>query len=118
MTVVKQKVELQKPTYVKYSEAKPGQTLVVGTFLGTKMVKPYKPTNKDGSVNPDVPSHSFETDEGEVRLNSATSLNRLLAQIEPGTPVDITFLGKEKKKSKDGDVYSENTFEVSILVEQ
>ncbi len=111
MTVVKQKVELPRATYVKYSEAKPGQTLVQGTFLGTRMVDNYDKDDK-------VPSHSFETDDGTVILNSASSLDRLLATVDAGTPLEITFLGKEKKKNKAGKSYSQNSFEVNVLVQE
>jgi hypothetical protein len=111
MTVIRQKVELPKAKYIKYSEAKVGQTLVLGTFLGTKMVPNF---DKDA----EVPSHTFETDEGTVILNSASSLDRLLTTVEPGTPLEITFLGKEKKKNKTGKSYSQNAFEVNILVEE
>ena len=110
-TINKVKVELAKAKYVKYSEAKPGQTLVQGTFLGTKMVPNY---DKDA----EVPSHSFETDDGTVILNSASSLDRLLATVEPGSPLEITFLGKEKKKNKAGKSYSQNSFEVNLLVQE
>ena len=111
MTVIKQKVELSKAKFVKYSEAKPGQTLVQGIFLGTKMVDNYDKDDK-------VPSHAFQTDEGTVILNSACSLNRLLNIVEPGTALEITYLGKEKKKNKAGKSYSQNAFEVNVLVSE
>ena len=111
MTTIKQKVSLGTgPKYVKYSEAKPGETLVVGTYKGTRMVPNF---NKDG----EVPSHTFETEEGTVVLNSASELNKLLATVEAGTEVDVTFLGTEKLKNKKGQPYKANKFEVSILVE-
>lgn len=112
MTIVKQKVELPRANYVKYSEAKPGQTLVVGKFLGTKMVTKYNTTTGET-----VPSHTFDADGEIIILNSAAGLDRLLATVEPGTLLDITFLGKESKVSKEGKKYKQNVFEVSVLSE-
>lgn len=110
MTTIKKKIELPKATYVKYSESKPGQTLVTGTFVGTTSVQKY-----NGGPDEFVPSHVFATDKGDVILNSASSLDRLLAIVEPGTPLSVTFLGKEKKKSKEGKAYTQNMFEVNEL---
>lgn len=115
MTIVKQKVELPKPIYIGYKEAKPGQVLVSGTFVGTKMVKPYQPIKADGTPAEDVPSHVFDTDTGDTRLNSATNLNRLLELIEPGTPLEVIYLGRTAKTSKDGMKYKQIDFEVNIL---
>jgi hypothetical protein len=110
MTVIKTKVALPRPTYVKYSEAKQGQTLVVGTFLGSKLVPNF---NKDG----EVPAHQFETDEGLTILNSASDLNKQLEQVTEGQVVEVVFLGTEKLKNKKGQPYKANKFEVSILKE-
>ena len=108
---VKTKIETPKAKYIKYSEAKKGDILVVGEFLGTKEVDNY---NKDGKV----PSHSFKTDEGLVVLNSSKSLDRILAGLEAGLVLEVTFQGKTNKVSKDGKKYRQNEFEVSILEEQ
>jgi len=113
-TVTKKKlVAADTVKYVKYSEAKPGQTLVVGKFLGTKQVKKFN--GKEGET---VPLHTFNTDEGEIALNSASSLNRILDGVEPGTTLEVVFLGKESKQNKDGIKYRENTFEVNELTEE
>ena len=108
-TITKVKVSTSKATYVKYSDAKPGDTLVIGTYIGTKMVPNF---NKDG----EVPSHQFETDAGLTILNSASELNKLLEQVEEGSEVDVTFLGTEKLKNKKGQPYKANKFEVNLLI--
>lgn len=110
MTTVKRKLELPKPTYVKYSELKSGMIAVQGTFVGTTEVDKY-----NGKPGEKVPCHVFETDKGEVRLNSAKSLDRILETADPGMPLRVTFLGKEKKKSKEGMAYSQNNFQVDEL---
>jgi len=112
MTIVKQKIEVQseKPTYVKYTEAKPGQTLVVGNLTEIRMVDNF---NKDGKV----PSFVFQTDTGTTILNSATDLNKQLEQVEIGSAVEVVFLGAEKLKNKKGQPYKLNKFEVSLLQE-
>ena len=110
MTTIKRKIELPKPTYVKYSELKPWQIAVQGTFIGTTEVNKY-----NGKPGEKVPCHVFDTDNGEVRLNSAKSLDRILETVDSGLPIRVTFLGKEKKKSKDGMNYTQNNFEVSEL---
>ena len=106
--VIKRKIELPKRTFVKYSESKPGQTLVVGEFLGSQSVQNYQKTME-------VPLHVFNTDSGEVCLNSSRELDNLLQQVEIGQIVDVTFLGKEKIKNKAGLTLTQNKFEVSIL---
>jgi len=107
MTVIKRKIESTPLKYVKYSEAKQGDTLVIGDYLGSPMVDNYDKTDK-------VPQHQFNTDEGLVALNSAGQLNYLLKKVEVGQTVEIIFLGKEKT-TINGKKVSVNNFEVSIL---
>lgn len=111
MTVIKTKVVPPKPTYVKYSEAQPGQTLVLGTFEGSKLVPNF---NRDG----EVPAHYFNTDDGTVVLNSASDLNKQLQHVDEGDVVEIVFLGAEKLKNQKGQPYKLNKFEVSKLTKE
>jgi len=111
-TLVKKKIGSGSVRYVKYSEAKPGDTLVVGTFQGTELVPSYDKKSE-------VPIHTFVTEDEEiVKLNSAGQLNKLLSMVQPGTTLEVTFLGKEKFKSKDGRTLYANQFEVNELVEE
>lgn len=112
MTIVKRKIEAsQTKKYVKYSELKPGATVVVGQYIGSPMVPNYA---KDG----EVPEHQFQTDEGITALNSAGQLNYLLTKIELGSVVEIIYLGKESITRKNGQKTKANQFEVSILEEE
>jgi len=120
--LVKKKVELPASAikYVKYSECKPGDTLVVGKYLESKMVPNF---NKDG----EVPLHLFEDfyTKGTLALNSSAELNRILenkhfdtskfADVKVGSWYEITYLGKEKGKTKDGKSYMSHTFQVDPL---
>lgn len=112
MNYVKIKTQLPKSVkYVKVSEAKPGDTLVLGSYIGAKQVDNY---NKDGKVN----LHSFETDDGVTNLNGSTLLDRLLAEHTPGDVIEVVFTGKENKTNKEGKKYKQNQFEVSKLVNE
>ena len=96
--------------YVKYSEAKPGDVLVIGTFQGTEQVPAYDP--KQGLV----PQHSFvDEDEQIVKLNSAGQLNYALKNATPGQMIEVIYLGKEKVKTKTGRLVEANQFEVNAL---
>ncbi len=113
MTIVKKKLSASAVKYVKYSEAKPGDTLALGTFKGTELVKAYDPKQ------PDVPQHTIIDEDGnEVKLNSAGQLNYILRNVQPGTPIEVVYLGKEKIKSKTGRVVEANQFEVNELLEE
>ena len=109
-TFVKQKVSIASNVrYVKYSEAKPGDVIAVGIFKGTEQVPSY-----DKSTT--VPLHSIVSEDGEIiKLNSAGQLNKIFSLVQPETLVEVTFLGKEKFKSKDGRVLTANQFDVSQL---
>ena len=112
MTVVKKKLSASSVKYVKYSEAKPGDTLAIGTFKGTELVKAYDPKQ------PDVPQHTVVDEDGtELKLNSAGQLNYILKNVDPGTVIVVVYLGKEKIKSKTGRVVEANQFEVNELCE-
>ncbi len=112
MTVVRKKVGSSGAVrFVKFSESKPGDVLVTGTFQGTQLVDSF-----DGSKK--VPLHTFLTEDGEtVKLNSAGQLDKNLENVTPGSVLEITFLGKESFKSKDGRKLTANQFEVHELVE-
>lgn len=112
MTVVKKKLGASVK-YVKYSEASPGQTLAIGTFKGTELVKAYDPKQ------PDVPQHTIIDEDGqEIKLNSAGQLNHILRGVSPGTTIEVVYLGKEKIKSKTGRVVEANQFEVNELCDE
>jgi hypothetical protein len=112
MTVVKKKLSASVK-YVKYSAAKPGETVALGVFKGTELVPAFDPTA------PHVPQHTIIDEDGtEVKLNSAGQLNHILKSVEPGTPIEVVYLGKEKIKSKTGRVVEANQFEVNELVDE
>jgi hypothetical protein len=112
MTIVKRKVESTPKKYVKYSELKPGATVVVGNYLGSPLVPNFA---KDG----EVPEHQFQDEDGNITaLNSAGQLNFLLAKVEIGSLVEVLYLGKESITRKNGQKTKANQFEVSILEEQ
>jgi hypothetical protein len=97
MTVIKKKIGGGSVRYVKYSEAKPGDVLAIGNFIGTELVKAYDPKQ------PDVPQHTILDEEGtSLKLNSAGQLNFLLKSVEAGTLIEVEA----------------NQFEVSELVEE
>lgn len=111
MTTVRIKAE--KPgaiKFVKISEAKPGDILVLGELVSSEDVPNF---NKDGTVK----LHKFNTDTGLVGLNGSRLLDGLLDQFEIGDTIEITFLGKEPGVSKDGKKFRRNTFEVVKLTE-
>lgn len=111
MTVVKRKIS-SVVKYVKYSEAKPGETVALGVFKGTDLVKAYDPKQ------PDVPQHTIIDEDGlELKLNSAGQLNHILRGVTPGTTIEVVYLGKEKIKSKTGRIVEANQFEVNELVD-
>lgn len=112
MTVVKKKLGASVK-FVKYSAASPGETLALGVFKGTELVKAYDPKQ------PDVPQHTIVDEEGqEIKLNSAGQLNHILRGVSPGTTIEIVYLGKEKIKAKNGRTVEANQFEVNELVEE
>lgn len=112
MTVVKKKVEAPKTRFVKISEHKAGDSVVVGTYLGAKEVDNF---NKDGKTN----LHLFADEDGlEVGINGTTLLDKLLSQVQIDDMVEITFLGKVPGVSKDGKKFKRNDFEVNVLVEE
>ena len=109
MTIVRVRAELPKPIkYVKISEYKPGDILVLGSLVSTEEVDNF---NKDGKVN----LHKFETDEGVVGLNGSRVLDQLIGQFEYGSVLEITYTGKEPGVSKDGKKFKRNTFVVDQL---
>ena len=108
MSVNKIKLEAARPSYVKISEHKPGDTLVIGDYLGMKIVPGF---NGEGTAS----LHSFNTDGGEVRLNGNRTLDSILGTVEAGTTIEIVYTGKEPGVSKDGKKFKRNTFEVSKL---
>lgn len=110
MTVVKRKVQSAPIKYVKYSEAKPGDVLVLGNYVGSPMVLNF---NKDK----EVPQHQFQDEEGNTTaLNSAGQLDYLMKKVEVGSVVEVVFLGQEALTIK-GKKVKANQFEVSILGE-
>jgi len=112
MTVIKKKLGSGLTKFVKYSSLNQGDLVVLGKFLGTDEVPRYKAKPKD----PLVPQHKFEDEEGNiVVLNSAAKLDKILSRVEPGTTLEVVFLGKEEYKDKTGQTLSSNTFEVSEL---
>lgn len=111
MTIIRQKAE--KPgaiKFVKISEAKPGDVLVLGELVSTEQVPNF---NKDGEVS----LHKFNTDTGLVGLNGSKLLDGLLGQFEVGDTIEVVYLGKEPGVSKDGKKFKRNTFEVVKLTE-
>lgn len=112
MTVVKKKLG-GSVKYVKYSAAAPGETIALGVYKGTELVKAYDPKQ------PDVPQHTVVDEDGqEIKLNSAGQLNHILRGVSPGTTIEVVYLGKEKIKSKTGRVVEANQFEVNELVDE
>lgn len=112
MTIVKKKLGASVK-YVKYSAAAPGETLALGVYKGTELVKAYDPKQ------PDVPQHTVIDEDGtEVKLNSAGQLNHILRGVSPGTTIEVVYLGKEKIKSKTGRTVEANQFEVNELVDE
>lgn len=110
MTIVKRKVQSAPIKYVKYSEAKAGDTLVIGNYVGSPLVLNF---NKDK----EVPQHQFQDDEGNtVALNSAGQLDYLMKKVEIGSLVEVLFLGQEALTIK-GKKVKANQFEVSVLEE-
>ena len=108
----KTKIELPgKVTYVKMSEKKAGETIVIGSYLGAKSQPNF---NNDGMQT----VHSFSTEEGEVRLNGSRLLDTLLGQVNAGDVLEVVFTGKEPGVSKDGKKFKRNTFEVLKLEEK
>ncbi len=113
MTVLKKKLGTGTVKYVKYSAARPGETLALGEFKGTKMVPAFDPTA------PNVPQHTVVDDEGnELKLGSAGQLNFILKNVEPGTNIEVIYLGKEKVKTKTGRTVEANQFEVNELLNE
>lgn len=111
--LVRKKLGSNSVNYVKYSQAAPGDTLAIGTFKGTEMVKAYDPKQ------PDVPQHTIIDEDGtEFKLNSAGQLNHILKNVQPGTVIEVVYLGKEKIKAKNGRVVEANQFEVNELVDE
>jgi len=112
MTLVKKPVGGSTVKYVKYSEAKPGDVIATGTFAGTSFVKAYDPKQ------PDVPQHTIIDESGiSLKLNSAGQLNYLLKNVPEGSLIEVTYLGKEKIKGKNGKLVEANQFEVHELIE-
>ncbi len=108
----KTKIELPgKVTYVKMSEKKAGETLVIGSYLGAKSQPNF---NNDGMQT----VHSFSTEEGEVRLNGSRLLDTLLTQVKTGDILEVVYCGKEPGQSKDGKKFRRNLFEVLKLEEK
>lgn len=98
--------------YVKFSQAKPGDVLVLGMFEGTKQVPKYK--GRDGET---VPQHNFKTEDGTiVALGSAGQLNFLMRDISVGSLVEVVFLGKQEYKDRrTGKMETANQFEVNVF---
>lgn len=108
------KVNLKKK-YIKYSECKPGDVLVVGKYVETIPSVKY-PANSN---------HDFKTETGEiVSLNSSGQLDYFLEEklkFDKTKVVRITFAGKEeilkgpyKGKDKYGNPNTQNTFEFEV----
>lgn len=107
----KTKIELPgKVTYVKMSEKKAGETLVIGSYLGAKQVPNF---NNDGMQT----LHSFSTEDSEVRMNGSRLLDTLLSQVQVGDVLEIIYTGKEPGVSRDGKKFKRNTFEILKLEE-
>lgn len=107
------KVKLSGSTkWVKYSQSKPNDVLVLGVFEGTIQVPKYK--GRDGET---VPQHNFKTEDGTtVALPSAGQLNFLLRDIPQGALVEVVFLGKQEYKDRrTGKMETANQFEVSTF---
>lgn len=118
MTIIKKKLSSDPAIkYVKYKELKQGELVVVGALTEVKMVKPFAPVNYKGEKNPDVPQYVFTTDEGTVVLNSSSELNKELVHATIGDILEITFLGKENRKTKQGVPYSCFMFDVQCLID-
>jgi len=117
----KRKIELPKldVTYKQYSEARPGDLLVLGRYKGARMKDGLK---KDENGTPiKVPSHGFEDLDNPSKLtvlNSSKALNDLLEQVEVGSVVEVVFGGLKKFKSKEGQPMKSYEFEVSVLDEE
>ncbi len=113
MTLIRKKVGSGTVKFVKYSTASPGDVLATGIFQGSELVKAYDPKQ------PDVPQHTIvDEDENILKLNSAGQLNYLLKNVEPGTLIEVVYLGKEKIKGKNGRMVEANQFEVHELIEE
>lgn len=112
MTIVRIKAELPKQIkFVKISEHKPGDSLVLGKLISTEEVDNY---NKDGKVN----LHKFETEAGIVAINSNKVLDKLIAQFPVGSTLEIFYTGKEHGVRKDGKKIQFNMFEVELLTQK
>jgi len=98
-----QKVGMGSFTYVKYKEAKPGDTLAVGYYLGTKQ----------GNYGL---QHLVRTDSGNtVVLNSSGQLNYLFENnIAKGDYVRVDYAGEEVLKKGKFKGKSVHTFDMMV----
>ena len=109
-TLVRKKIVA--PKYVKYSQLKAGDLAAIGIFIGTEEVDNFTKTAK-------VPQHTIQDQEtGAItKLPSAGQLNWALSNVEPGTLIEVIFLGKEKIKNKQGLTVDSNQFEINTFTE-
>lgn len=109
--------------YLKWTDKKPGDVLVVGEYLGEVEVPKYK--GRDGET---VPQHRFKLEDGTIAaLGSAGQLNFILRsaretlqarQLDGESPclVEVIFLGKEEYVNKRTKKVEEaNQFEVNLI---
>ena len=111
MTVVKKKIEGDKKNIelIKLSEIKSGSLVVTGLYKGTITCK---------GENGEFLQHRFETEEGVIVGVSAGQLNFKLKDVDLDTLLEITYLGKEKFKNKEGKLVAGHNFDISELVEE
>jgi len=102
-------------TYVKFSECKPGQVLVDGTYSKSEM------------GNFDKLNHIFKTSGGETVLNSSGKLDFLVGTyLTPGMTCRVVYLGKfvllkgkyKGKESHDFELYVDDSNEAVLAPEE
>lgn len=91
----------------KLAETKADTVLVTGIYQGTKTVQ--------GKEGPFI-VHEFDV-EGKIMSLSSGQLNYKLKSVEPGTLVEVTFLGKKKVTLANGKTVNANQFHVVELEE-
>jgi hypothetical protein len=93
----------KKPTrYIKWKEVEPN-TVFSGIYTGSH--------TRDTDYGPST-THYLDAGEEVLGLGGTKRLDDLFANIAKADEIDVEFLSKDKRKSKDGKVYFVNEFNV------
>ena len=93
----------RKPTrYIKWKEVEPNTV-----FSGVYTVS----NTRDTDFGPST-THFLDIGEEVLGLGGTARLDAHIAEISKADELDIEFLGKDKKKAKDGKIYFVNEFNV------